>query len=246
MKQPHEINEGMSKERGYQSVSPKLMLVLFISTLLFSYVYFLAGNWLSPNPMDFMSYLVFTVVLMIIIVGGYQIFFWVQNNNYFFPTRCFKISLDDKIPFWPIWVWPYSLLYYIMIGLVVARISSLEEGLYLIFGGLLLLFFQSVFFLILPVTVPPEYRQYEVSNPSTQFLKYVQGLDNGRNCFPSMHCSIATYVGLIMVPVIGVYSYVFIGVICISCLFVKQHQIMDIVPGVLLGALVYAIAPNIV
>lgn len=233
-------------EKAYQSIRPKYMLLLFVSTILVSYLYFLVGKWLSPAPMDFMSYLVFTVVLAVIIVGAYQIFFWVQRNNYFFATRCFKISLDDKIPFWPIWVWPYSLLYYIMIGLVVARISSLEEGTYLIFGGLLLLFFQSVFFLIIPVTVPTEYRQYEANNFSTRFLKFVQGLDNGRNCFPSMHCSVATYVGLLLVPVIGVYSYIFIMVICISCLFVKQHQIMDIVPGVLLGGLVYYVAPHIV
>ncbi|MCF7809242.1 MAG: phosphatase PAP2 family protein [Candidatus Marinimicrobia bacterium] len=222
------------------------MLVLFLSTFLFSYIYSLAGMWLSPNPMDLMSYLIFTIVLAVVIVGGYQIFFWVQNNNYFFPTRCFKIALDDKIPFWPLWIWPYSLLYYVMIGLIVARVSSLEEGIYLIFGGLLILIFQSIFFMLLPATVPPEYRRYEVNSRSRRFLKYIQGLDNGRNCFPSMHCSIATYVGLLLIPVIGIYSYVFIAIICVSCLFVKQHQIIDIIPGVLLGALTFYITPNII
>ena len=232
-------------DNAYKRISPKYMLLLFLSTILVSWLYYLIAKLVSPQPMAFVSYLVFTVILAVIITGSYQIFFWVQRNNYFFKTRCFKIDLDDKIPFYPSWIWPYSFIYYIMIGLVVARIASLEEGVYLIFGGLMLLFFQSVFFLILPVTVPPEYRQYKADTLSKKFLRFVQGLDNGRNCFPSMHCSVATYVGLLLVPVFGVYSYIFIGIIAVSCLFVKQHQVVDILPGILLGWFVYSIAPMI-
>ncbi|MBN1559495.1 phosphatase PAP2 family protein [candidate division KSB1 bacterium] len=232
-------------DNAYKRISPKYMLVLFLSTLLVSLLYYLIARWVSPQPMELISYVVFTIILAVIITGAYQIFFWVQRNNYFFKTRCFKIGLDDKIPFYPIWIWPYSFFYYVMIGLVVARISSLEEGVYLIFGGLLLLFFQSLFFLLMPVTVPPDYRQYDANTLSRKYLRFVQGLDNGRNCFPSMHCSVATYVGLLLVPVLGVFSYLFIAIICISCLFVKQHQIMDIVPGVLLGWLVFSIAPMV-
>ena len=230
---------------AYRKISPKYMLLLFASTLLVSWLYYLIAKVVNPKPMKFVSYIIFTVILAVIITGAYQIFFWVQNNNYFFKTRCFKIGLDDKIPFYPIWIWPYSFFYYVMIGLVVARISSLEEGVYLIFGGLLVLFFQSLFFLVMPVTVPPEYRQYKGNTISKRYLRFVQGLDNGRNCFPSMHCSVATYVGLLLVPVLGVYSYLFIGVIAISCLFVKQHQILDIVPGILLGWFVFTISSTI-
>lgn len=232
-------------DNAYKRIAPKYMLLLFTSTLLVSWLYFLIAQLLSPRPMELLSYVVFTILLAVIITGAYQIFFWVQHNNYFFKTRCFKIALDDKIPFYPIWVWPYSFFYYVMIGLVVARISSLEEGVYLVFGGLLLLFFQSLFFLVLPVTVPPEYRRYEPDTISKKYLRFVQGLDNGRNCFPSMHCSVATYVGLILVPVLGFYSYLFIGIICISCLFVKQHQVLDIIPGVLLGWFVFSISPMV-
>ncbi|MBN1999654.1 phosphatase PAP2 family protein [candidate division KSB1 bacterium] len=232
-------------DNTYKRISPKYMLLLFLGTLLASLLYFLIAQLLSPKPMTFTSYIVFTIILAVIITGAYQIFFWVQRNNYFFKTRCFKIGLDDRIPFNPIWIWPYSFFYYIMIGLVVARISSLEEGVHLIFGGLLVLFFQSLFFLVMPVTVPKEYRQYEADTLSKRYLRFVQGLDNGRNCFPSMHCSVATYVGLLLVPVLGLYAYFFIGIIAISCLFVKQHQVLDIIPGVILGWIVFLINPII-
>jgi hypothetical protein len=226
-------------DNAYKTITPKYMLLLFVSTIFIAWIYYLIAQVVSPAPMPFKSYLVFTCLVAIIITGAYQIFFWVQRNNYFFKTHTWNIWLDDKIPFWPIWIWPYSFFYYIMIGLVVARISSIEEGVFLIFGGLLVLFFQSLFFLVLPVTVPPEYRQYEADTLSKRYLKFVQRLDNGRNCFPSMHCSIATYVGLTLLPVFGVYSYIFIGIIAVSCLLVKQHQIVDIIPGILLGWFVH-------
>jgi len=89
--------------------------------------------------------------------------------------------------------------------------------------------------------VPPEWRKYKLNSVSTKYLKFVQGLDNGRNCFPSMHCSVATYTILILMPLISYYSFMLLLLIIISCLFVKQHQIADIVPGVLLGWIVYAV-----
>jgi membrane-associated phospholipid phosphatase len=89
--------------------------------------------------------------------------------------------------------------------------------------------------MIFPCRVPQSYREYEVKNTSTRYLKFVQGLDNGRNCFPSMHNSVAAYVGLVLLPTIGIWSYVFIASIAISSLLVKQHQLLDIVPGLLLG-----------
>ena len=67
-------------------------------------------------------------------------------------------------------------------------------------------------------------------------------MDNSRNAFPSMHCAISTYVGLVVVelPTIGPWlGYGYISVIAISCLLTKQHLILDTLAGVLLGAGVF-------
>ena len=67
-------------------------------------------------------------------------------------------------------------------------------------------------------------------------------MDNERNAFPSMHCAIATYVGLVIMdlPIIGIWiSGFYITFIVISCLLVKQHVIADTVAGVMLGAVVF-------
>ena len=219
----------------YKRISPGYMLLMLISTFAISIIYYRMALLFSNNPMPMFDYVVFTSVVAITIVGAYQIFFWVQNNNYFFKTHCLAIGIDKYIPFWPIWIWPYSFIYYIMIGMVVVQISSLAEGLYHIFGGLMLLLAQGICFMIFPCRVPKSYREYEIKNLSTRYLKFVQALDNGRNCFPSMHNSVAAYVGLVLLPTIGVWSYVFIASIAVSSLLVKQHQFLDIVPGLLLG-----------
>ncbi|MGY8780373.1 MAG: phosphatase PAP2 family protein [Fidelibacterota bacterium] len=227
--------ESQTTTAPYKRISPGYMLLLLASTFVISILYYQMALLFSDNPMPMFDYVVFTCIVAIIILGAYQIFFWVQNNNYFFKTRCLAIGIDKYIPFWPIWIWPYSFIYYIMIGMVVIQISSLSEGLYHIFGGLMVLLAQCVFFMIFPCRVPKSYREYEVKNTSTRYLKFVQGLDNGRNCFPSMHNSVAAYVGLVLLPTIGIWSYVFIASIAISSLLVKQHQFLDIVPGLLLG-----------
>ena len=234
-----------AKISGEAVISPRYMLLLIVSIPTFACLYWLVGTRLFESPLTLEQYIVFTTLVAIVVTGCYQLFFWVQRNNYYFKTRCFVSSWDAYIPFWPSWVWIYSFLYYIAIGFVVASIQSIDEGVYLIFGAVLLLLSQVTFFFIMPSTVPPEYRQYEVNSFATRFLKFVQGKDNGRNCMPSMHCSVAMYVSMVLYPSIGNYAFVFAGLIAISCLLVKQHQMADIIPGLLLGWTVWYLAPTV-
>ena len=223
----------------YKKISPKYMLLLLIFVLALAFIYYSIALVFNPDPMSLFDYVVFTCVLAIIMTGAYQLFFWVQNNNYFFKTRCLATKLDELIPFWPIWVWPYTFLYYIMIGMVVIEIHSIQEGIYIVFGGLLLLLVQCFCFLLIPCRVPKHFKDYEVKGLSTRYLHFIQKVDNGRNCFPSMHNSVATSVGLLLMSSIGIWSYVFIATIAIATLFVKQHTIADGMSGILLGWSIY-------
>lgn len=229
-------------EKEKTSITPKYMLLIIIGTFLFSIIYYVLGVNFFKSPLSYYDYLILTTLIAVVIVGSYQIFFWVQRNNYFFKTRCFKTKIDDLIPFWPRWVWVYSFLYYIMIGYVVISIKSLEQGVHIIFGGLVLLFFQCVCFMLFPAIASTEmgWRKYEANTLSLRYLKFIQELDNGRNCFPSMHMSMATYVALLLSPVVSIYwALTFIVLILLSTVFVKQHPIFDLLPGILLGWLVY-------
>jgi hypothetical protein len=64
-----------------------------------------------------------------------------------------------------------------------------------------LLFFQVGFFLILPVETPLDWRALNRRRGmSERFLAFVQSIDGRANCFPSMHCSVASMTALYLTP----------------------------------------------
>lgn len=222
--------------------TPVWLLVTLVSVPLAASLFWWLGTRFFGSTLSFFEYHQFCVVVTGVVAGGYQLYFWVQRNNLHIPSRCMKIFVDDWIPFWPRWVWLYSLLYYVMIGFTVMSLHDLAQGMHLIFGGLILLTIGALFYYLFPTTIPKSYRDFKVNSLSTRYLAFVQGMDNDRNAFPSMHCAIATYIGLIVtaIPTIGPWmGYGYITVIASSCLLIKQHVFVDTVVGITLGAVVY-------
>ena len=223
---------------------PRWILFLLLAIPIAGALFWWMGHRFFDSQLDFLQYQQFVCLLVVTVAGGYQLYFWVQRNNGGRRAYCVKLAIDDAIPFRPQWIWPYSFLYYLMIGVTVMSIQDLAEGMHLIFGGLMLLVTGCGIFYFVPTYVPTSFRQFEVNSISTRYLAFVQSMDNERNAFPSMHCALATYIGLIVMelPVIGIWIGVgFIAIIVISCLLVKQHVILDTLAGVLLGGIVFQI-----
>lgn len=130
-------------------------------------------------------------------------------------------------------------MYYFLIGGIVIVIQNIEQGVYFIFGGLVLLIIQCICFILFPAINPPEWREYEANTISKKYLKFVQSFDGNNNCFPSIHVSLATYISMLLFPTMGLYCLIFPGLIGISCLFTKQHQFVDVVAGFILGLFVF-------
>lgn len=191
--------------------------------------------------------LLMTVVL---IVGGYQFYFWAQRQT-FRPARYIETRWDDLIYFEPRWVWIYSGLYYPMI--LLAALSTPDWTAYARTVGcfLTLLAIQVLFFISLPVAIPAEWRVHphvgaaRITRPhSMRMLDLVWSYDKLRNSLPSMHVSVATMVDLTIWqnwPVAGYVGGLFPLLIAISALKTKQHYVLDVVPGAMLGALVFFI-----
>ena len=114
--------------KSNSEISPKYVLLMFFGVFALSVIYYFIGARFMNSALTFYEYLVFTSLLTVVVLGVYQVFFWVQRNNYFFETKCLKIKLDDYIPFWPGWIWIYSFLYYVLIGYVLISIKSIEEN----------------------------------------------------------------------------------------------------------------------
>ena len=180
----------------------------------------------------------------VLIVGGYQFYFWCQRRTKS-RARTFSFRLDNSIPLRPRWVWIYSGIYYPAIIVVAMSVHDLRHFNYMAFSYLALLSFHMLAFLVFPVEVPPGWRQSVFAappSPSEQFLVFVQKFDSRSNCFPSMHMSVATLTALHAarnMPVAAVLPAIFVGLIALSCVLTKQHYLIDLPAGLICGWLSY-------
>ncbi len=184
------------------------------------------------TPIDHFIHLAMSVFL---IFGVYQFYFWCQRQS-FRPTIRLGSGIDRALPFWPSWVWIYSFLYYPAIVYLNWVVSSPRHFNHLAMSFFLLLFMQMAFFLLFPVETPAEWRDLSQGpGLSRKFLRFVQKFDKPSNCFPSMHVSVATLTALHAKPHLGPAAYAFPVLIAISCIFTKQHYIIDLPFGAVLG-----------
>ena len=181
------------------------------------------------------------IISVFLIVGVYQFYFWCQRN-YMAQPRELKLAIDEVIPYRPRWVWIYSFLYYPVLVAINWAVTSTRHFLYVALSYVVLLVFQMAFFTFVPVATPLEWRTCNTRRGrSERFLAFVQKLDGRSNSFPSMHTSVATLTALHLWPMLGSWGLLFPVLIGLSCLYTKQHYLVDIPAGVLLGGLVFAL-----
>jgi membrane-associated phospholipid phosphatase len=187
------------------------------------------------NAMKITDYAINLVLSLVLIVGVYQFYFWCQRNHLAAP-RELKLRIDDWIPYWPSWVWVYSCIYYPIILYLNFIIDSARHFTHVATSFLLLLGLQMLFFVLFPVTTPAHWRGYNRERGlSERFLALVQRFDARSNSFPSMHVSVAMLTALHLLPHLGATAFAFPVLIALSCLFTKQHYVIDLPAGALLG-----------
>lgn len=174
-----------------------------------------------------------------LIVGAYQFYFWCQRRCPATP-RELTLAIDDWIPFRPGWVWIYSFLYYPAILYTNLVLDSPARFTRVAMSYLVLLGFQMVFFLGFPVVTPARWRDGNHGRTwSERFLALVQRFDARSNSFPSMHTSVAMLTALHLYPSLGSWVLGFPLLIGLSCLFTKQHYVVDVPAGAALGWAVF-------
>jgi len=175
----------------------------------------------------------------ILTLGGYQMYFWSQNNHGTKKITTLRpTALDRWIPAIPQAYWIYSPLYYIVFNL--AFLCLTNYGLAL-FNVWLMLLHGSFWFYNFPTSVVKEFREKIRSRPMDRLTYFVMDLvhsqDTEENACPSMHCAIAMFITFIIYPYYPSFAVLFPILISLSCLVCKQHLVVDIIPGLALGAL---------
>jgi membrane-associated phospholipid phosphatase len=187
---------------------------------------------------DFVAHLILGTIL---IIGGYQFYFWCQRNP-LRQVRELRLPLDDRIPFQPAWVWVYGFFYWPGVLYTNWVLRSSREFVYLALSFLGLLAMQMACFVLFPVETPESWRALNGGRTwSERFLAFVQRIDARGNSFPSMHTSVATLTALYLQPHLGVWAFAFPVLIGLSCLFTKQHYVVDLPAGAALGVLAHRI-----
>lgn len=215
-----------------------LLFIFTLVPLMGALAYYQLAVWFNPKHLSFKDYISSSYLMSITVLGVYQFFFWVQRNN-FHKTFYLSSKLDEKIPFIPQFVWLYSLVYYFFIGLMLVYLENMRHLVALLFAGIVQSGIQCVWFYFMPVVTPIHYRDYAKDTFSKKFLGFVQKLDNGRCCFPSLHCSVMMFVSLFLYPYIGWPSFLIVISVSLSCLLVKQHQLVDFIPSIPIALGVY-------
>jgi membrane-associated phospholipid phosphatase len=178
------------------------------------------------------DYLIQLTLSVFLIIGVYQLYFWCQRNPLGQP-RELRLAIDDWIPYRPGWVWVYSFLYYPAILYINFVIESPRQFTHLALSYLVLLLLQMAFFLVFPVVTPASWRAAAPGSRawSERFLAVVHRFDARSNSFPSMHTSVATLTAIHLYPSLGSWAWLFPVLIGLSCLFTKQHYVVDVPAG---------------
>jgi membrane-associated phospholipid phosphatase len=185
------------------------------------------------------DYLINLLLSVMLITGVYQFYFWCQRNPLVAP-RELGLFIDERIPYWPAWVWIYSGIYYPLILYLNLVLDSPRQFTHVAASYLLLLSAQMAFFVLFPVHTPAHWRAFNRRRTlSERLLALVQRFDARSNSFPSMHVSVATLTALHLHGHFGPAAFAFPVLVGLSCLFTKQHYLIDLPPGAVLGWTVY-------
>lgn len=211
-----------------------------IATTILSPFYYGIG-YAAGSSRSFSHTFLWTTGTVAVILAGYQLLFFVQTCTVYHKAHVVSVQLDKKIPFIVGWVWVYGVLYYAFLGLPLAFIEhSVQYQLFLL-GGMGLVILTIPVYIFWPSACPPEWRLYHTTNWSFKFLSFIQEMDNGRTCIPSLHCALSAYSATFLPNL--TLTIVIPVLVSISCVFVKQHSIVD-QPGSLMLGFTFGFAIN--
>ena len=166
---------------------------------------------------------------------------------FFYPTKLIikeyhivHFSLDDKIPFLPVFIIPYIIWFlYIplpMIYLFFKDSKAFKRQAIIFFSGSI---FCSLFFVIYPTVI--DFRPSAEGEGLLLWLtRMIYANDTPpANVFPSLHCYEALTIHLTTFTagpfknrkILRIASAVLVALICASTVFVKQHSFIDVIGG---------------
>lgn len=183
--------------------------------------------------------------ICIMLVFGINAVIYFLIKSFISDFHLIGSSLDDKIPFIPIFIIPYSIWYpFIIISYFFVFKNSKDKFKRLISVTIFALLIAYACFIIYPTMVNrPIVDSYNSLSSLLLYLTYK--LDVPVNCFPSCHC-LLSFITMYFVTFdkdMNKYFRVTVGIISIlivlSTLFVKQHVIIDVLGAFVISTILF-------
>lgn len=165
----------------------------------------------------------------------------------FFPPRARHVpalALDHLLPLVPSWGLVYGALYVFLILLPVFVVRQ-DELLRLTVNAYLLIWLTAYacFFVAYP-TVAPRPSRVTGEGFAVWGLRVLYAADPPYNCFPSLHVAhsyVSAFACARVHRQVGLLAMVLATLVAISTLFTKQHYVLDVISGVFLASIAYAL-----
>ena len=189
-------------------------------------------------------------VLYLVLHTG--IFFLISNFRE--PVIYIHTSIDDIIPVCEYFIIPYVMWFLAFAGALIFFAKNDRKNYWRLFIALFLgTVLCSLIYLIVPNAISME-QITRNENIFSGLLNLVWYVDNPTNACPSLHVLTSTVIAVVVY-----YSdyfrdkalskwliIVFMILICISTMFVKQHSIIDVLVGGILGIVLSLISKRVV
>ncbi len=160
-------------------------------------------------------------------------------------SRTLYTDLDDTIPFIRYFIIPYMIwMPFLYLTFIYFYFKDRELYFRALFAYTLSVLICYGIYLLFQTTVPR--LQLQDNDLLSRMVMFVYQNDAPYNCFPSIHClsSYLLFIAAKSSPAIRPKSVAAIGVVAwfiiISTLFVKQHVVMDVLAGVMLGHVMFS------
>lgn len=190
------------------------------------------------------------IVIASVVASLYQGFFYFVESlslNY----RVMHTKLDDLIPFNEFFIIPYG-IWFLFVGLTVINVifragdDYFVKFLYLLFGAMTFCLIINILF---PSMVDLRPKTYLRDNIFVDMVKFMHKIDTPTNVCPSIHAYAQVVCNQVYLKhLVGekekakkIIAKITTVLVLMSTVILKQHSVIDLVVGTLLGLVVFQI-----
>jgi membrane-associated phospholipid phosphatase len=162
------------------------------------------------------------------------------------PTVYAFTPIEKALPLLPWSIWPYLTCYFVMFFLAVS-LRDMENLQRMLYAFVIVQVLANFVFLVYPVLLPrdPYPIPADAGRVATWLFNWTRHVDADKNCQPSLHIANCWLVSLVYLrenrrKILPVGSWLVL--LSFSTLATKQHYLWDVLGGVALAAIVYALA----